>query len=144
LPRQLNWEPNIIHVNDWHTALAAYGNLVKRWNEKSRRVSSLVTIHNLPFLGPNVKENLEEYGLPLANTICQNGQVMPIHQLLGIDAIIASRRLCHEILHEELAPGRAPPPAPTACMVLWPGFLRPANGSILAVNFNADLIYAAQ
>src|SRR5262245_50026553 len=33
LPRQLNWTPNIIHVNDWHTALATYGNLVKRWNE---------------------------------------------------------------------------------------------------------------
>ena len=29
LPRHLNWEPDIIHVNDWHTALAAYGNLVK-------------------------------------------------------------------------------------------------------------------
>ena len=40
LPRQINWTPNIIHANDWHTALAAYGNLVKRWNEKTRRVSS--------------------------------------------------------------------------------------------------------
>ena len=52
LPRQINWEPNIIHANDWHTALATYANLVKRWNEKTRRVFSLVTIHNLPFLGP--------------------------------------------------------------------------------------------
>ena len=56
LPRQINWEPNIIHANDWHTALAAYGNLVKRWDEKTRQVSSLVTIHNLPFLGPDVSE----------------------------------------------------------------------------------------
>src|SRR5690349_20097696 len=38
LPNQLNWEPNIIHINDWHTALAAYGNLVRRWQEKNRRV----------------------------------------------------------------------------------------------------------
>src|SRR5687768_3088997 len=45
LPRQISWEPNIIHANDWHTALAAYGNLVKRWNEKTRRVFSVVTIH---------------------------------------------------------------------------------------------------
>src|SRR5574339_546954 len=56
LPRQLNWEPNILHANDWHTALAAYGNLVKRWSEKTRRVASLVTIHNLPFLGPRSEE----------------------------------------------------------------------------------------
>src|SRR5918996_2757407 len=52
LPRQINWNPNIIHANDWHTALAAYGNLVKRWDEKTRRVFSVVTIHNLPFMGP--------------------------------------------------------------------------------------------
>src|SRR5215208_7351625 len=68
LPRQLNWNPDIIHANDWHTALASYGNLVKRWDEKTRRVCSIVTIHNLPFMGPDVKETLEAYGLPLANT----------------------------------------------------------------------------
>ncbi|HET9913210.1 MAG TPA: glycogen/starch synthase, partial [Anaerolineales bacterium] len=79
LPRQINWEPNVIHANDWHTALAAYGNLVKRWNEKTRRVSSLVTVHNLPFLGPDVKELLEEYGLPLANTDLPDwARVMPM------------------------------------------------------------------
>ena len=37
LPRQINWQPDIIHANDWHTALAAYGNLVKRWDEKTRQ-----------------------------------------------------------------------------------------------------------
>ena len=58
LPRQINWNPNIIHANDWHTALAAYGNLVKRWDVKTRRVASIVTIHNLPFMGPDVKETL--------------------------------------------------------------------------------------
>src|SRR5574339_457038 len=35
LPRQLNWQPDILHCNDWHTALAAYGNLVQRWSEKT-------------------------------------------------------------------------------------------------------------
>jgi starch synthase len=74
LPRQIDWEPNVIHANDWHTALTTYGNLVKRWNEKTRRVSSLITIHNLPFLGPDVRELLIgrascrcrwDYGLPM-------------------------------------------------------------------------------
>ena len=79
LPRQINWTPNIIHANDWHTALAAYGNLVKRWSEKTRRVSALVTIHNLPFLGPNVSDILEAYGLPLANTDLPDwARVMPM------------------------------------------------------------------
>ena len=108
LPRQINWSPNIIHANDWHTALAAYGNLVKRWNEKTRRVSSVVTIHNLPFLGPNVSDILEEYGLPLANTDLPDwARVMPMPLgLWASDAIVAvSPTYAEEILHEEFGCG---------------------------------------
>src|SRR5689334_2806083 len=108
LPRQLNWTPNIIHANDWHTALAAYGNLVKRWSEKTRRVSSLVTIHNLPFLGPNVRDILEEYGLPLANTDLPDwARVMPMPLgLWASDAMVAvSPTYADEILHEEFGCG---------------------------------------
>ncbi len=108
LPRQINWSPNIIHANDWHTALAAYGNLVKRWNEKTRRVSSIVTIHNLPFLGPNVSDILEEYGLPLANTDLPDwARVMPMPLgLWASDAIVAvSPTYAEEILHEEFGCG---------------------------------------
>jgi starch synthase len=68
LPQQLNWIPDIIHCNDWHTALAAYGNLVRRWEDKKNRTTSVITIHNLPFLGPDVGEILASYGLPLAST----------------------------------------------------------------------------
>jgi starch synthase len=108
LPRQINWTPNIIHANDWHTALAAYGNLVKRWNEKTRRVSSIVTVHNLPFLGPNVSDILEEYGLPLANTDLPDwARVMPMPLgLWASDAIVAvSPTYAEEILHEEFGSG---------------------------------------
>jgi starch synthase len=108
LPRQLNWEPNIVHVNDWHTALAAYGNLVSRWGEKARHISSLVTIHNLPFLGPNVKEILEEYGLPLANSdLPEWARAMPMPLgLWASDAMVAvSPTYATEILHEEFGSG---------------------------------------
>ena len=108
LPRQLNWEPHIIHVNDWHTALAAYGNLVRRWGEKARHVSSLVTIHNLPFLGPNVSDSLEQYGLPLANTdLPEWARVMPMPLgLWASDAIVAvSPTYATEILQEEFGSG---------------------------------------
>ena len=149
LPRQLNWEPNIIHVNDWHTALGAYGNLVKRWDEKARRVASLVTIHNLPFLGPHVKDILEEYGLPLANTdLPEWAKVMPMPLgLWASDAIVAvSPTYADEILHEEFGSGLQ-------------GFLRnrteslygilngldtvsfnPQTDPVLAANFNAETL----
>ena len=147
LPRQINWNPDIIHANDWHTALAAYGNLVKRWDEKTRRVSSLVTIHNLPFMGPDVKETLDAYGLPLANTdLPAWARVMPMPLgLWASDAIVAvSPTYAEEILHEEFGCGLQ-------------DFLRnrsdtlhgilngldtvsfnPETDSALATNFNAD------
>lgn len=147
LPRQINWNPDIIHTNDWHTALAAYGNLVKRWDEKKRRVTSIVTIHNLPFMGPDVREILEAYGLPLANTdlpAWARGMPLPLG-LWASDAIVAvSPTYAEEILHEEFGCGLQ-------------DFLRnrsdtlhgilngldtvsfnPETDSALAANFNAD------
>ena len=108
LPRQIGWQPHVLHCNDWHTALASYGNLVKRWEDKKNRVSSVVTIHNLPFLGPDVKEILEAYGLPLANTDLPDwARVMPMPLgLWASDAIVAvSPTYADEILHEEFGCG---------------------------------------
>lgn len=108
LPRQLNWVPDIIHCNDWHTAIAAYGNLVKRWEDKKNRIASLVTVHNLPFMGPDVREILESYELPLANTDLPDwARVMPMPLgLWASDAIVAvSPTYADEILHEEFGAG---------------------------------------
>jgi starch synthase len=108
LPRQINWSPDIIHANDWHTALAAYGNLVKRWDEKTRKVSSIVTIHNLPFLGPDVSSILQDYELPLANTdLPVWARVMPMPLgLWASDAIVAvSPTYAKEIMEEEFGSG---------------------------------------
>jgi starch synthase len=108
LPRQINWSPDIIHANDWHTALAAYGNLVKRWDERTRRVSSIITIHNLPFMGSDVSANLQEYGLPLANTdlpVWARVRPLPLG-LWASDAIVAvSPAYAEEILGEEFGCG---------------------------------------
>ena len=108
LPRQINWTPHIIHCNDWHTALATYGNLVKRCEDKKNRIASMITIHNLPFLGPDVKEALEDYGLPLANTDLPDwARVMPLPLgLWASDAMVAvSPTYADEILHEEFGCG---------------------------------------
>lgn len=108
LPRQINWTPSIIHSNDWHTAIASYGNLVRRWEDKKNRTLSVVTIHNLPFMGPNVKEILEAYGIPLANTDLPNwARVMPMPLgLWASDAIVAvSPTYAEEILHPEFGCG---------------------------------------
>jgi starch synthase len=56
----LPWHPNVIHCNDWQTALApAYLRLLP-----GRRAKSVVTIHNLSFQGLFDATTLHELGLP--------------------------------------------------------------------------------
>jgi starch synthase len=147
LPRQINWNPDIIHANDWHTALASYGNLVKRWDEKTRHISSIVTIHNLPFLGPDVSASLQEYGLPLANTdLPVWARVMPMP--LGMwasDAIVAvSPTYAREILGEEFGCGLQEflQGRKDSLQGILNGLdissFDPQTDSTLAINFNAD------
>jgi starch synthase len=147
LPRQVNWQPDVIHANDWHTALAAYGNLVKRWDEKTRKVCSIVEIHNLPFLGPDVSGNLQAYGLPLANTdLPVWARVMPMPLgLWASDAIVAvSPTYAREILGEQFGSGlqeflqNRKESISGILNGLDISSFDPQTDSTLAANFNAD------
>lgn len=91
LPRHLNWTPNVIHANDWHTALSIYGSLAKSWEEGTQHPASVITLHNLPFMGPDVSSVLENYGIKLAQTdLPEWARVMPLPLgLWASDAIVA-------------------------------------------------------
>jgi starch synthase len=108
LPRQINWQPDVIHANDWHTALSLYGSLAKRWEEGTRHVASVVTVHNLPFMGPDVSSILESYGIKLAQTDLPDwSRVMPMPLgLWASDAIVAvSPTYADELLQPEYGCG---------------------------------------
>jgi starch synthase len=108
LPRQIGWDVDVVHCNDWHTALAAYGNLVRRWDEGSRKVSSVLSIHNLPFMGPDVSEIIESYKLPHAQTDLPDwARVMPMPLgLWSADAMVAvSPSYADEILTPDFGCG---------------------------------------
>jgi len=152
LPRQINWTPNILHANDWHTALAAYGNLVKRWDDKKNRIASMITIHNLPFLGPDVKEILESYDLPLANTDLPDwARVMPMPLgLWASDAMVAvSPTYAQEISHDRVFGSGLQDFFKTRSDTLT-GILNgidvvsfdPQTDSVISANFNADDLLA--
>jgi starch synthase len=48
----LNWKPDILHANDWHTALSVYALETKRPTDQHfKDIRSVLTIHNLPFMG---------------------------------------------------------------------------------------------
>lgn len=68
MTKHLDWQPDIVHVNDWHTALAAYILQLKHWDGEMRGTKSLLTVHNLPYLGPDLLGRLASYGLELAQS----------------------------------------------------------------------------
>ncbi len=108
LIKQIGWYPDIVHANDWHTALTAYGLLVHHWQEGQQRPASLITVHNLPFLGPEVNQILESYRVPLAQTDLPDWarlKPMPLG-LWAADAIVAvSPTYADEMLSQDYGAG---------------------------------------
>jgi starch synthase len=108
LPRHINWTPNVIHANDWHTALSIYGSLARSWEEGVQRIASVLTVHNLPYMGADVSAILESYGVKLAQTdLPEWARVLPLPLgLWASDAIVAvSPTYGEEILTPEYGCG---------------------------------------
>ena len=61
--RSLDWQPDIIHANDWHTALTLYALHSRRTDPKLSRMRTLLTVHNLPYMGNDGQDVLAAYGL---------------------------------------------------------------------------------
>lgn len=106
--RHLDWQPDIIHANDWHTALAAYALQIKHWDGEMSKTKSILTVHNLPFLGPDLTGRLAAYGLPLAQTdLPEWAHTLPLP--LGLWAsqktVAVSPTYAEEMLTPELGAG---------------------------------------
>ena len=108
LTQQLDWKPNIVHANDWHTALTCYVLLLKRWEGEFIGVTSVLTLHNMPYMGPDVSSNLEAYGISLTQTgLPEWARTLPLPLgLWAADSIIAvSPTYAREILTPEFGCG---------------------------------------
>ena len=147
LPGQINWLPDVVHANDWHTALSVYGSLTKRWEEGARNMAGVVTLHNLPFMGPDIRAILESYGIKLAQTdLPEWARVMPLPLgLWASDAIVAvSPSYANEILTPEYGCGldeflllRRETISGVLNGIDVASF-NPADDSALGVNFDVD------
>jgi starch synthase len=63
MTRYLDWEPDILHANDWHTALALYALFSRRKNPAFARIRTMLTLHNLPYMGGEGEDVLAAYDL---------------------------------------------------------------------------------
>lgn len=108
LQQQINWQADVIHANDWHTAISVYGSLTRRWEEGARHVAGVITLHNLPFMGPDIRAILDGYGIKLAQTDLPDwARVLPLPLgLWASDAIVAvSPTYGREIITPEYGSG---------------------------------------
>lgn len=74
-----NWNPDVIHINDWMTALTPlYLKLIKD-NNPEIKTSSILTIHNLAFQGNTNASNFKHLNLPenmlYDNRIIKNNEI---------------------------------------------------------------------
>lgn len=61
--RSFDWVPDVIHANDWHTAPAAAAMAALRPADRFwSTTGSLVTIHNLPYLGVGAEADVRSWG----------------------------------------------------------------------------------
>ena len=65
LAKKLDWQPDILHANDWHTAMAVYAmNFQKKSAAFFQNTHSVLTVHNLPFMGNGTEAAFDEFELP--------------------------------------------------------------------------------
>jgi len=64
LAKKLNWQPDILHANDWHTALTVYAlHNEERSGIFFQNTRSVLTVHNLTFMGNSSETAFDEFGL---------------------------------------------------------------------------------
>ncbi len=65
LPALLNWRCDIFQANDWHTAAAIHQiKSLKTPDPTLQNTKTILTIHNLPFMGTGSEEALAKYKVP--------------------------------------------------------------------------------
>lgn len=108
--KKLNWQPDILHANDWHTALSVYALKQKKPTDPFfKRINSVLSIHNLPFMGAGTEAAFDFYGLPPSRYPRIPGWARKFPLALGLqtaDRIVAvSPTYAQEILTPEYGCG---------------------------------------
>ena len=110
--RHINWKTDILHANDWHTALAVYqlSNLRKK-DQIFKQIKSLLVIHNVPFLGEGSQKIMRDFLIPPASSphLPEWAEYLPL--TLGLQSadqlVTVSPSYAKELKTEEFGDGLA-------------------------------------
>ena len=110
IPEAINWQPDILHANDWHTAPAVYSAFLDRSGEgAASETQTVLSIHNLPYTGAGAETALEAFGLPPAASPelpwwAQN-QPLPVGLVTADRLVAVSPNYAREICTPEFGAG---------------------------------------
>ena len=89
----LDWQPDILHANDWHSALIINQlDHSQTVNDKGKKIRTALAIHNMPFMGSGSEKMLQNFGInPISiNTIPEWAQYLPLPMgIVSADKIVA-------------------------------------------------------
>jgi starch synthase len=64
----IDWKPDILHAHDWHASPAVYKLRINHQRDDFfKGTKSVLTVHNLPYLGHGAEKALQAFGLPQAH-----------------------------------------------------------------------------
>lgn len=109
LARVLEWQPDVLHANDWHTALAVYWVALNRDDDYFQDTATLLEVHNLPYLGAGAELALKGFGLPPAEETdlppWARGLPLPLGLMSADHIVTVSPGYAREILTPEFGSG---------------------------------------
>jgi len=151
LCRALDWKPDILHGQDWHTAIALHVlSSLRQTDPFFAGVKSVLTVHNLPFMGAGTDQALASFGIQesLETRLPSWGRYQPLPMgLAAADRITTvSPTYSREIMTPEFGCGLETYLQQRAADVI--GILNgldlatadPATDPALAANFSADTL----
>jgi starch synthase len=107
--RALGWKPDVVHAHDSHAApAAAWVATAGSLDSFFRDTASLLTIHNLPYMGTGAGAALEAYGLPVGGDGLPEwarGAMLPVGLAHADELSTVSPTYAREILTSEFGCG---------------------------------------
>jgi starch synthase len=150
MTRHTKWQPDIVHANDWHTSPALYALRSGRVDTALAKARTVLTVHNLPYMGGEGLDVLNAYGMmplnepalpPWAYT-----QPLPLG-LWSADAIVpVSPTYASEILTPEFGCGLEPYLRSRSQSItgilngLDTSSWNPATDKVIAANFTTETL----
>ena len=106
LPKEIGWQVDIIHANDWHTAIAIHQ--LKRLRKKDpfyKCTRGVISIHNLPFMGTGAHKALSLYEIRASRNPEMPDWSRTLPLPMGIDAADWILTVSPHYAQEILTPG---------------------------------------